>query len=183
PLVVLLGLGELDEVPNGPRDDVLVRLEVAAVCLAELARQGTGEVASDRRLFGNDERLTHRFTLAQLPRVSVGAPGSATDREDFRVDGCALLLLRRHRQLAREAAVPPAGDGAPEPAAERRVRARLEPHLGARPLGARLSAVAAPPAPVDGEGRAVPAIVDAHDPRGRRGLSPSSRWKRPPGDP
>ena len=42
-----------------PRDDVVVRLEVVAVRLAELAGQNGREVAADRRLLCDHERLRH----------------------------------------------------------------------------------------------------------------------------
>ena len=78
PLVVVLGLGELHEVADGPGDDVLLRLEVRLVLL-EAARERGREVAADGRLLGDDERLAHgRDTLAKACRdpakASVNTP-------------------------------------------------------------------------------------------------------------
>ena len=64
-VVVLVGLGELDEVADGPRDDVLGALEPARRVLArprvllERPRQHAREVLPDGRLLGDDERLAH----------------------------------------------------------------------------------------------------------------------------
>ena len=57
--VVLVGLGELDEVADRPADHVLGRLEVAVV-LGERAREHARQVATDRRLLRDDESLAHR---------------------------------------------------------------------------------------------------------------------------
>ena len=56
--VVLVGLGELDEVADRPRDDVLVGLEVALV-LGEGAGEHAREVTPHGGLLGDDERLGH----------------------------------------------------------------------------------------------------------------------------
>ena len=56
--VVLVRLGELDEVADRPGDDVIVGLEVA-VLLRERARENPREVAPHGRLLGDDERLGH----------------------------------------------------------------------------------------------------------------------------
>ena len=56
--VVLVGLGELHQVPDRPRDDVRVGLEVALVLL-ERAGQRLGQVPADRWLLRDDERLPH----------------------------------------------------------------------------------------------------------------------------
>ena len=57
--VVLVGLGELHEVADRPRDDVLRALEVALVLAANGPGQDAREVAPDGRLLGDDERLGH----------------------------------------------------------------------------------------------------------------------------
>jgi hypothetical protein len=56
--VVLVGLGELHEVADRPRHDVLVGLEVPLVLL-ERAGEDACEIAPYGRLLGDDERLTH----------------------------------------------------------------------------------------------------------------------------
>ena len=56
--VVLVGLGQLDEMPDGPRHDVGRRLQIA-LALGERARQDPGQVAAHGRLLGDDERLPH----------------------------------------------------------------------------------------------------------------------------
>ena len=56
--VVLVGLGELHEVADRPRDDVAVGLEVALV-LGERAGEHAREVAPHGGLLGDDERLGH----------------------------------------------------------------------------------------------------------------------------
>ena len=56
--VVLVRLGELHEVPDGPRDDVGIGLQIALM-LRERAREGLGQVPANGRLLGNDECLPH----------------------------------------------------------------------------------------------------------------------------
>jgi hypothetical protein len=57
-LVVLLGLGQLHEVADGPRDEVLVGLQVALMLL-EAPAERARIVLRHRRLFGDDELLSH----------------------------------------------------------------------------------------------------------------------------
>jgi len=57
-LVVVLRLGELDQVADRPRHDPVLRLEVAVVLL-EAAAEGAGVVLPDRRLLRDDQRLAH----------------------------------------------------------------------------------------------------------------------------
>ena len=57
-LVVVLGLGQLDQVADRPRDDVLVRLEIALVLL-EAAAERARIVLCHGRLFGDDKLFSH----------------------------------------------------------------------------------------------------------------------------
>jgi hypothetical protein len=56
--VVLVGLGELHEMADRPRDDVLGTLQ-AALLLLEGSGQHAGDVAPDGRLLSDDEGLGH----------------------------------------------------------------------------------------------------------------------------
>ena len=56
--IVVLRLGELDEMADCPRDDVSVALEEAFL-LRECSGQRVGEVASHGRLLGHDQGLRH----------------------------------------------------------------------------------------------------------------------------
>src|SRR4051794_2157257 len=84
-VVVLVGLGELDEVTDGPGDDVLRALQPArglvphAGVLLERAGQYAGEVLADGRLLGDDEGLGHgRRRVAQPAHGPVDTELSAT---------------------------------------------------------------------------------------------------------
>ena len=63
PLVLLavgVGLGKLDEMPHGPRDDRVLALERRLVlALLELTGERSREIAPDGELLGDDERLSH----------------------------------------------------------------------------------------------------------------------------
>jgi hypothetical protein len=65
-LVVLLGRRQADQVPDRPRDDVVVANEMGLVlALFESARKRAREVAADGRLLGDDERLANEFRVAK----------------------------------------------------------------------------------------------------------------------
>ena len=68
-LVVVLGLGQLDKVPDRPGDDVGVGLEIA-LGLGEGARKRAGQVAADGRLLGDYECLGAHFPLDTLSERS-----------------------------------------------------------------------------------------------------------------
>ena len=55
-LVVVLGRGQLEQVADGVRDDVLVAL-VELLVRVEAARERVDDVARDGRLFGDDQGL------------------------------------------------------------------------------------------------------------------------------
>src|SRR5690606_23078796 len=78
--IELLGRGDLDQVADGRRDDILLVLEVIVV-LVELARH-RGERAHDvlrhGRLLGNDQCLVHLYNSAS--RACTRAPGSTRIR-------------------------------------------------------------------------------------------------------
>ena len=75
--VVLVRLGELDEVADRPGHDVVVRLEVALELL-ERAGQDARQVAADGRLLGDDEGLPHgRRSVAGLSAVPPIIRGTA----------------------------------------------------------------------------------------------------------
>jgi hypothetical protein len=84
-VVVLVGLGELDEVADGPGDDVLRALQPARGLvphpgvLLERTGQDAGEVLADGRLLGDDEGLGHgRRRVAQPAHGPVDTELSAT---------------------------------------------------------------------------------------------------------
>ena len=64
-LVDLLGLEQLEEVPDGEGDDVVVALEVAVVLFE--AAQDPGDVLGHARFLGNDEGLRHASPLCGVP--------------------------------------------------------------------------------------------------------------------
>ncbi len=78
--VVVLGRRQADEVPDRPRDDVVVRLEVRVVLL-KCARKRAREVAPDGRLLGDDECLAHRITLAKGATGDTGPDGRLPTRQ------------------------------------------------------------------------------------------------------
>ena len=90
-VVVLVGLGELNEVADGPGDRVVGSLEPARGLVAgpgvllERAREHAREVLSDGRLLGDDERLGHaRRTIA---RGLEGPAGAARAVQRWRCTG------------------------------------------------------------------------------------------------
>ena len=56
--VVVLGLGQLDQVAHRPGHDEVVRLEVVGLCLKG-PRKRLGVVLANGRLLGYDERFSH----------------------------------------------------------------------------------------------------------------------------
>src|SRR5207302_2611610 len=117
-LVVVLRLRELDEVADGPRDHVVVGLEMG-LGLLEGARQRGREITTDGGLLGDDEDLGHEEdTLAK------GANGDTAPR-----DGASLAALpraRRRQLVAGQAPLPAARDRARARATRGRLRARGE---------------------------------------------------------
>src|SRR5262245_10387323 len=65
--IVLLGRAQLEQMPHGRRQNIVVAFEVVVVFLeaAERAR----DIVRDRRLLGDDELLAHASQLARTKRA------------------------------------------------------------------------------------------------------------------